>query len=130
MTKSSIAQVAECATCSPLTVSCIRERCTDNGNRYFPTNNKYHTLLSRRFDRREDGKHIHFASAMTLLGLNDGDNANTGNSDLDMIDFILQNYTSVEDNPKELYRRIAFNICISNSDDHFRNHGFINQKKI
>ena len=42
------------------------------------TNDKYYTLLSRRFDRKEDGKRIHFASAMTLLGLNDGDNANTG----------------------------------------------------
>ena len=37
------------------------------------TNAKYHTLLSRRFDRKEDGKRIHFASAMTLWGLNDDD---------------------------------------------------------
>ena len=37
------------------------------------TNDKYHTLLSRRFDRKEDGKRIHFASAMTLWGLNDDD---------------------------------------------------------
>lgn len=93
--------------------------------RAISTNDKYHTLLSRRFDRREDGKRIHFASAMTLLGLNDGDNANTGNGYLDMVDFILQNCTNVEDNLKELYRRVAFNICIGNTDDHFRNHGFL-----
>ena len=89
------------------------------------TNDKYHTLLSRRFDRKEDGKRIHFASAMTLLGLNDGDNANTGHGYLDIVDFILQNCTNVEDNLQELYRRVAFNICVGNTDDHFRNHGFL-----
>lgn len=89
------------------------------------TNDKYHTLLSRRFDRKEDGKRIHFASAMTLLGLNDGDNANTGHGYLNIVDFILQNCTNVEDNLQELYRRVAFNICIGNTDDHFRNHGFL-----
>lgn len=89
------------------------------------TNDKYHTLLSQRFDRKEDGKRVHFASAMTLLGLNDGDNANTGHGYLDIVDFILQNCTNVEDNLQELYRRVAFNICIGNTDDHFRNHGFL-----
>lgn len=62
---------------------------------------------------------------MTLLGLNDGANANTGNGYLDIVDFIIQNCTNVEDNLKELYRRVAFNICIGNTDDHFRNHGFL-----
>lgn len=90
-----------------------------------PTNEKQHTLLSRRFDRTDDGKRIHFASAMTLLGLNDGDNATTGNGYLDIVDFILQDCTNVESNLQELFRRAAFNICIGNSDDHFRNHGFL-----
>lgn len=89
------------------------------------TNGKYHTLLSQRFDRDVNSKRLHFASAMTLLGLNDGDNASTGHGYLDIVDFILQNCTNVEDNLKELYRRVAFNICIGNSDDHFRNHGFL-----
>ncbi len=89
------------------------------------TSDKYHTLLSRRFDRTSDGKRIHFASAMTLLGLSDGDNASTGNGYLDIVDFIIQSCTEVNQNLKELYRRIAFNICIGNSDDHFRNHGFL-----
>ena len=31
----------------------------------------------------------------------------------------------MEDNLQELYRRVAFNICIGNTDDHFRNHGFL-----
>ena len=89
------------------------------------TGEKYHTLLSERFDRTKDGKRIHFASAMTLLGLNDGDNATTGHGYLDIVDFIIQNCTDVEYNLQELYRRVAFNICIGNSDDHFRNHGFL-----
>lgn len=93
--------------------------------RVIRTNDKHHTLLSRRFDRTEDGKRIHFASAMTLLGLADGDNATTGYGYLDIVDFILQSCTNVEKNLRELYRRVAFNICIANSDDHFRNHGFL-----
>ena len=93
------------------------------------TNDKYHTLLSRRFDRTSDGKRIHFASAMTLLGLSDGDNASTGNGYLDIVDFILQNCTDVNRNLQELFRRVAFNICIANSDDHFRNHGFLLTQK-
>ncbi|MGP1611207.1 MAG: type II toxin-antitoxin system HipA family toxin [Candidatus Cryptobacteroides sp.] len=86
---------------------------------------KYHTLLSQRFDRTQEGKRIHFASAMTLLGLSDGDNATSGHGYLDIVDFIIQNCTDVEKNLQELYRRVAFNICIGNSDDHFRNHGFL-----
>lgn len=93
--------------------------------RVLNTGEKYHTLLSRRFDRTDDGNRRHFASAMTLLGLNDGDGANTGHGYLDIVDFIIQNCTDVEKNLSELYRRVAFNICIGNSDDHFRNHGFL-----
>ena len=89
------------------------------------TGEKYHTLLSKRFDRTQEGKRIHFASAMTLLGLSDGDNATTGHGYLDIVDFIIQSCTDVERNLQELYRRVAFNICIGNSDDHFRNHGFL-----
>ena len=88
-------------------------------------NDKHHTLLSRRFDRTEDGKRIHFASAMTLLGLNDGDNATTGHGYIDIVDFIISGCTDVDTNLRELFRRVAFNICVGNSDDHFRNHGFL-----
>lgn len=89
------------------------------------TDSKYHTLLSKRFDRTDEGKRIHFASAITLLGLEDGDNAGTDNGYLDIVDFILQSCTNVEANLQELYRRVAFNICIGNTDDHFHNHGFL-----
>lgn len=86
---------------------------------------KYHTLLSKRFDRTTDGRRRHFASAMTLLGLTDGCNAQTGNGYLDIVDFILQHCCNVEANLRQLYRRLAFSIAIGNSDDHFRNHGFL-----
>ena len=62
---------------------------------------------------------------MTLLGLAHGCDAKTGNGYLDIVDFILQNCCDVEDNLQQLYRRVAFNIAIGNSDDHFRNHGFM-----
>ncbi len=89
------------------------------------TGGQYHTLLSKRFDRTEDGRRKHFASAMTLLGLSDGSDAKTGNGYLDIVDFILQHCCDVDDNLRQLYRRVAFNISIGNSDDHFRNHGFL-----
>ena len=86
---------------------------------------KYHTLLSKRFDRTDEGKRIHFASSMSLIGLRDGDNAQGGYGYLNIVDFILQSCCDVEKNLQELYRRVAFYICIANSDDHFRNHGFL-----
>ena len=86
---------------------------------------KYHTLLSKRFDRTEEGRRTHCASAMTLLGLTDGCDAKSGNGYLDIVDFILQNCCDVNENLRQLYRRVAFNIAIGNSDDHFRNHGFL-----
>ena len=89
----------------------------------------FHLLLSRRFDRTNDGKRIHFASALTLLGLNDGDNASSGYGYLDIVDFIIQHGSNIERNLEELYRRVAFYILIGNSDDHFRNHGFLLTEK-
>lgn len=89
------------------------------------TGEGHHTLLSRRFDRTQEGRRIHFASAMTLLGLTDGDDAATGYGYLDIVDFILRGCTDVDANLWELYRRVAYSICIGNSDDHFRNHGFL-----
>ncbi len=59
------------------------------------------------------------------MWLPDGCDAKTGNGYLDMVDFILQHCCNVEENLRQLYRRVAFNIAIGNSDDHFRNHGFL-----
>jgi serine/threonine-protein kinase HipA len=62
---------------------------------------------------------------MSLLGLDDGSGAGTGNGYLDIVDFIVRNCTDVQQNLHELYRRVAFNVLFGNTDDHFRNHGFI-----
>ena len=82
-------------------------------------------LLSERFDRTADGRRIHFASAMSLLGLDDGAGCSTGNGYLDIVDFILKGCTDVRRNLRELFRRVAFNVLFGNTDDHFRNHGFL-----
>ncbi len=91
---------------------------------------KYHTLLSKRFDR--DGEQrIHFASAMTLCGLQDGADATTGNGYLDIVDMIIGNsgFADPQTALEQLYRRVAFSIAIRNHDDHFRNHGFLLTEK-
>lgn len=95
----------------------------------FQIDGGHHALLSKRFDRTEDGRRIHFASAMTMTGLTDGDNYETGHGYLNIVDFILSTCVNVDDNIEELYRCVAFNICVGNSDDHFRNHGFFLTKK-
>lgn len=89
----------------------------------------YHILLSKRFDRNSEGKRIHFASALTLLGLTDGDNASTGYGYTDIVDFVIQHGINVRNNLEELYRRVAFYVIVGNSDDHFRNHGFLLTRK-
>lgn len=86
-------------------------------------NNKYHTFLTRRFDRTADGGRIHFASAMTLLDHQDGE-AGTA-SYLELMEFISRHAVHVERDLEELWRRIVFSIAIKNTDDHLRNHGFL-----
>ena len=86
-------------------------------------------LLSERFDRTAEGRRIHFASAMSLLGFEDGAGSSTGNGYLDIVDFILQGCVDVQNNLRELYRRVAFNVMFGNTDDHFRNHGFLLRQK-
>ena len=88
---------------------------------------KNHTFLTKRFDRVNQGKRIHFASAMTLLGMQDGDNYQSGASYLDILEFIIQhgNKGTVHKDLEQLWRRIVFSICVKNTDDHLRNHGFL-----
>ncbi len=82
------------------------------------------TFLVKRFDRDGD-KRIHFASAMTLLGKTDGASGNDGSSYLDLVSFIRQNGATPEKDLRELWKRIIFNMAVSNTDAHLRNHGFI-----
>ena len=85
---------------------------------------KHHTFLSKRFDRIKH-KRIHFASAMTLLGYQDGADFHDGLSYLDIVAFIIQQGASVKADLEQLWRRVVFNILVSNTDDHLRNHGFL-----
>jgi serine/threonine-protein kinase HipA len=86
---------------------------------------KDHTFLSKRFDRTDEQKRIHFASAMTLLGLEDGTNYVEGVGYLDLVGFIMQHSAEAKIDLEQLWRRMAFNVLVSNTDDHLRNHGFI-----
>jgi serine/threonine-protein kinase HipA len=89
--------------------------------------NKHHTFLVKRFDRLPGEKRVHFSSAMTLLQYKDGDNYESGASYLELVDFIISNGapSKVNRDLEELWRRIAFSVAVSNSDDHLRNHGFL-----
>ncbi len=84
-----------------------------------------HTFLTRRFDRSDKGERIHFASALTMLGYNDGQDHTDGAGYLELAEFILNHGARVDQDLEELWRRIVFSICVSNTDDHLRNHGFI-----
>lgn len=77
-------------------------------------------LLSRRFDRA-NGQRIPFLSAMALLGAKDGQ---TG-SYPEMVDALARHGSQAKKDARALYRRVAFNVLISNVDDHLRNHGFL-----
>ncbi|MBI2520230.1 MAG: HipA domain-containing protein [Bdellovibrio sp.] len=88
-------------------------------------NSPHHTFMTKRFDRETENTRIHFASSMTCLGKVDGAGASTGESYLDIAAFITTNGSQVNSDLEELWRRIVFSICISNVDDHLRNHGFL-----
>lgn len=82
------------------------------------------TYLVKRFDRSLN-KRIHFASAMTLLGKTDGASAADGTSYLDIADFMKSYGAQPKQDLVELWKRIVFNMAVSNTDDHLQNHAFI-----
>lgn len=82
------------------------------------------TFLVKRFDRN-GSQRIHYASALSLLGKKDGDNANTGSSYLELVSLIRQYGATPKKDLQELWKRIVFNMAVSNTDDHLRNHGFL-----
>jgi len=79
------------------------------------------TFLVKRFDRAGKAR-IHMASAMTMLGKTDNDNYA---SYLDIADWITAHSSQAQDDLRELWMRIVFNIVIANTDDHLRNHAFL-----
>lgn len=82
------------------------------------------TFLVKRFDRDGD-KRIHFSSAMTMLGKKDGADYSDGSSYLEIVSFLKANGASPKKDLIELWKRIVFSMAVSNTDDHFRNHGFV-----
>lgn len=84
--------------------------------------NEYRTFAVKRFDREQGTRRL-YASAMTLLGLNDG----AEGSYLGIAQAIqdLGDPARIAADLEQLYRRILFSILIGNRDDHFRNHGFL-----
>lgn len=83
----------------------------------------HHTFLAKRFDRMSDGKRRHFASAMALLQRSD--DATSGASYLELAELIMKSGSRTDGDLEELWRRIVFFICVANTDDHLRNHGFL-----
>ena len=84
----------------------------------------YHTFFTKRFDREKQDR-IHFASAITMTGKNEELIRDETPSYLDIVEFIQFSGTQIEEDLHQLWRRVVFNILISNTDDHLRNHGFI-----
>ena len=77
-------------------------------------------LLVKRFDRVGSNR-ISYISAMTLLGLTDGEHADYS----EIADELCNVSISVKKDLNELYRRILFSLLMNNTDDHLRNHGFL-----
>jgi serine/threonine-protein kinase HipA len=77
-------------------------------------------LLSRRFDRAK-GTRIPFLSALSMMGLKDGERG----SYPELVDVLTQYGASAAEDARDIYRRMVFNVLISNVDDHLRNHGFL-----
>ena len=82
------------------------------------------TFLVKRFDRTGKQR-IHFSSATTMLGKKDGTNATDGSSYLKIVSFLKANGAKPKRDLCELWKRIVFSMAVSNTDDHFRNHGFV-----
>ena len=85
----------------------------------------FHCFRVKRFDRTEHGGWLHFASAMTLTGHIDGEDASTGVSYLELAEVLIRAGSEPKRDLQELWTRIVFSILVSNTDDHLRNHGFI-----
>jgi serine/threonine-protein kinase HipA len=85
----------------------------------------HHTFLVKRFDRTPAGRRLHFASAMTLTDRQDGDDAASGASYLEIAEVLIQYGSRTNEDLRELWARIVFNLLVSNTDDHLRNHGFL-----
>lgn len=78
-------------------------------------------FIMRRFDRDDAGRRIPFISALTALAASDGD----VRSYLELLDVLRTDGAAPERDAAQLWRRMVFNVLISNTDDHLRNHGYL-----
>lgn len=79
-------------------------------------------LMARRFDRRQ-GRRIPYISALTALDASDHEMR----SYLEIAEFLRREGSNVNEDLAQLWRRIVFNVLVSNTDDHLRNHGFLRE---
>lgn len=79
-------------------------------------------FMMSRFDRTPGGRRP-FCSALTALGAADGET----HSYLELVDFLRQDGADAPGDAGQLWRRMVFNVLISNTDDHLRNHGFLRE---
>jgi len=84
----------------------------------------HHTFFTKRFDR-DYGERIHFASAMTMTSNVEENLRDHPASYLEIAEFVSNYGVNITENLHQLWRRIVFNISVSNTDDHLRNHGFL-----
>jgi len=78
-------------------------------------------LISYRFDRTVGNIRIGYSSALTMLEATDGDQR----SYLDIAEVIEEHSLHATRDLEQLWRRMAFTVLISNTDDHLRNHAFL-----
>ncbi|MFV9673466.1 MAG: type II toxin-antitoxin system HipA family toxin [Acidimicrobiia bacterium] len=78
-------------------------------------------LITYRFDRSASNKRIGYSSALTMLEAVDGDTR----SYLEIADAVSDRSPHATADLIQLWRRMAFNVLVSNTDDHLRNHGFL-----
>ncbi len=81
-------------------------------------------LILERFDRVEIDRRVAFMSALTALDASDHAEQR---SYLELVDVLRQQGAAPERDLAQLWRRMAFNILISNTDDHLRNHAFLHE---
>lgn len=92
------------------------------GSRLLRLGGSYGTFCARRFDRVGDARRL-YASAMTLSGRRDGEEAGYLDIARAIVDF--GDPVAIDTDLSQLFRRLAFNLLVGNRDDHLRNHGFL-----
>jgi serine/threonine-protein kinase HipA len=78
-------------------------------------------FMISRFDRHVGGQRVPFISALTALGAADGESR----SYIELVEVLRQDGAAAREDAAELWRRMVFNVLISNTDDHLRNHGYL-----